>query len=190
MVRKAIVEQSARGGNGFGAADTSDDLIDMTPYEKAICNEAVFDALASLEIKTADTDMTKYEYVILDKSDVPEIKADSFGAFGHAANAEFAALGIPCRAVPYATKDVVKTPTKSGTSSKKTNELKIYRTGAEFDPSLYASRDGNRVNKEGKALLHEDYTDGQKLRADKFVNEVAMEEYKPATLVALGIATE
>ena len=205
MAKLTTVEVQKGGGGGFGAPDTSDNLEDMTNYEKALLYGKVeikegvfvhmFEALAQVKVMTKDTDKSKYEYVKMDASDIPDLTAKSMGAAGHAINSEFAALEIPFRAIPFASKDAVKVEktVKKGKnvgitkSVKETDCLKIYRTGEDFDVGLYATEDSGRENDKGEPLVYENYTVGQKLRADKWLAEVAVEEIDEKVLNAIGI---
>jgi len=216
------------GGGGFGQPDTSDNLDDMTNYEKAICNtikqkeagnKTIFELLSELVVmpKNATVEYKKkYKYVTLDASDIEDLNAASMGAAGHGTNSEFAALGIPFRAVPFAsigapkvtkiygakTKDVKKVGKEHNVTE--TDCLKIYRTGAEFDPALYAVKGGDegspyemfgqRVSTKGKnkgeVLVYENFTIGQGLRADKWLSEVAAEKIDKKVLAKIGIEVD
>ena len=186
------------GAGGFGAPDTSDDLADMTIYEKAILKPKIFEMLASLKV-FEDKAKETYQYLVLDRNDIPDLTAKSMGAAGHAINSEFAALEIPFRAVPFASKEApkVKKTVKRGKnlgkeqSVKETDCLKIYRTGKDFDSSLYAVEGWNKNSKKsGEELVYESYTEGQKLRADKWLSEVATEEIDEKDLNVIGITVE
>lgn len=216
------------GGGGFGAPDVSDDLKDMTNYEKAICNtirqkeagnKTIFELLSELVVmpKNATVEYRKkYKYVTLDASDIEDMNAASMGAAGHGVNSEFAALGIPFRAVPFASKDAPKVTKTYGVNAKdaskvgkehdvtETDCLKIYRTGAEFDPALYAVKGGDegspykmfgqRVSTKGKnageILVYETFTFGQGLRADGWLIEVAVEKIDKKVLAKIGLEVE
>ena len=196
MAKLSTVEVQKGGGGGFGAPDTSDNLEDMTNYEQAILRADIFEMIAELEIRGDDVESkNKYTYLVLDASDIPDLTAKSMGAAGHAINSEFAALEIPFRAIPFASKDAVKVEKtvkkgkKVGTtkSVKETDCLKIYRTGEDFDAGLYATEESGRENDKGEPLVYENYTVGQKLRADKWLAEVATEEVDEKVLNAIGI---
>ena len=214
------------GGGGFGEADTSDNLADMGNYEEAILNvkkqpdgRTIWEMLADLKVldfKNASAGEKKtYRYVTLDETDIRDFEAASFGAAGHGVNSEFAAIGIPFRAVPFATKDaesVEKAYTaKSGVdkvgkshSVTETNSVKIYRTSDEFDPTLYAVRGGedgtpyemfgSRVSTKGKnkgeILVYENFTIGQSLRATKWLETVGVKSVGKKVLKAVGIEVE
>lgn len=198
MAKLATVEVQKGGGGGFGAPDTSDNLEDMTNYEKAILRVDIFEMLAQLKVMEEGIDKSKYQYLVLTGEDIVDMKAASMGAAGHAINSEFAALEIPFRAIPFASKDAVKVEKtvkrgeKVGTtkSIKETNSIKIYRTGADFDSGLYATKESGRENNEGEALVYENFTVGQKLRADKWLSEVAAEEVDKKALKAIGIEVQ
>ena len=196
------------GGVGGGAQDVSDDMAKMTNYERAICNltkqpggKTLWEMFGQLLVfEKGKTDPKKYKYTILEPSDIPDMTAKSVGAAGHAINGEFAAMRVPLRAVPFSSEDAPV----DAEGKKQTDCLKIYRTGVEFNPSLYAIRGGEegsvyhgfglRVATKGKnvgqVLKYEDFTVGQKLRADKWLAEVAAEEVDPAILEDLGIHIE
>ena len=196
MAKLSTVEVQKGGGGGFGAPDTSDNLDDMTNYEKAILRADIFEMLAELEILPEKREDRKdYVYLRLDATDIPDLTAKSMGAAGHAINSEFAALEIPYRAIPFASKDAVKVEKtvkrgdKVGTtkSVKETDSIKIYRTGQDFDAGLYATEESGRENTSGEPLIYENFTVGQKLRADKWLSEVATEEIDEKVLNAMGI---
>jgi len=211
MVKMELGEEIQKGnvgGGGFGAADTSDDLADMTNYEKAICNlkkqpngKTLWEMFGQLLVfEKGVTDAKKYKYVILEPSDIPDMTAKSVGAAGHAINGSFGGMRVPLRAVPFSSEDA---PVDED-GKKQTDCLKIYRTGVEFDPSLYAIRGGEkgsiyegfglRVATKGKnlgqVLKYEDFTVGQKLRGNKWLAEVASTEVDSAILEDLGIHIE
>jgi len=195
MAKLTTVEVQKGGGGGFGAPDTSDNLEDMTNYEQAILRADIFEMISKLKVMDDKTDKSKYQYLVLDATDIPDLTAKSMGAAGHAVNSEFVALEIPYRAIPFASKDAVKVEKtvkrgdKVGTtkSVKETDCLKIYRTGTDFDAGLYATKDSGRENDKGEPLVYENYTVGQKLRADKWLAEVAVEEIDEKVLNAIGI---
>jgi len=195
MAKLSTVEVQKGGGGGFGAPDTSDNLEDMTNYEQAILKPEIFEMLASLKVMESGTDKSKYQYLVLDATDIPDLTAKSMGAAGHATNSEFAALEIPYRAIPFASKDAVKVEktVKKGKnvgttkSVKETDCLKIYRTGEDFDAGLYATEESGRENDKGEPLVYENFTVGQKLRADRWLAEVAVEEIDEKVLNAIGI---
>lgn len=218
--------QKGAGGGGFGEADTSDDLSQMGNYEEAILNVkkqpngmTIWEMLAELKVldfKNATAQERKdYQYLTLDETDIRDLKAASFGAAGHGVNSEFAAIGIPFRAVPFASKEAkaVEKPytVKAGADKvgkthnvTETDSVKIYRTGEEFDPSLYAVKGGEegtpyemfgqRVSTKGKnkgqVLVYENFTIGQSLRADKWLETVGVKSVGKKTLKAVGIEVE
>jgi len=206
MAKLGIVPTQKGGGGGFGAADTSDDLVDMTNYEKAILKPEIFKMLGQLTVIPADKKARKdYVYLKLDASDIPDLTAASMGAAGHAINSEFAALRMPFRAIPYSSEDAVKVEKvakrgKNAGKAKKVKEtdcLKIYRTGDEFDPALYAVDGGDegsiyeefglKTNDEEVVLTYENFTVGQKLRADKWLGETDID---PVLLEDMGIVLQ
>lgn len=228
MVKLAIggdIQTGNVGGNGFGMPDTSDNLSDMTNYEKAITSAKfkdgkgkerfVFELLADLKVMTDSTDKKKYTYLTLEKADIKDFNAKSMGAAGHGVNSEFAALRIPFRAVPFASKDAVKVTKKYSAKAPadkvgkehdmtETDQLKIYRTGDEFQPELYAVKGGDegsvyedfgqRVSTKGKnqgdVLVYETFTIGQELRANKWLSEVASVEINEEILEKIGVIVE
>ena len=204
MAKLTTVEVQKGGGGGGGVADTSDNLEDMTNYEKAILKPEIFKMLGQLLVMEEGTDKSKYVYLKLDASDIPDLTAASMGAAGHAINSEFAALRIPFRAIPYASEDAKKVEKVANRGKnagktktvKETNCLKIYRTGTEFDPALYAVAGGEegayeefglKTNDEDVVLTYENFTVGQKLRADKWLG---VSEVDPVLLEDMGIVLE
>lgn len=180
MAKLMNVEVQKGGGAGFGAPDVSDDLADMRNYEAAINEVEIFKMLAQLKVMTPETDRSKYEYLVLTVEDIEDFDAKSMGAAGHGINSQFAALQAPYRAIPFADKTVqVETRiAKKGkrigeeVKGKQTNCIKIYRTGAEFDSSLYAVEGWGKTNNIGEELTYESFTKGQELRAEKFLQTI------------------
>ncbi|MFZ2252948.1 MAG: hypothetical protein WAW13_02100 [Minisyncoccia bacterium] len=183
MAKLETVEVKAGGGGGFGEADTSDDLRDMGNYESAIMNEEIFKMMAKLKVFDVGGDRTyrsNYQYLTLDKTDIEDLKAESMGAAGHGINSQFACIGTPFRAIPFSdsTVEVVERIVTKGKrmgktiKEKKTNSIKIYRTGTEFDDSLYAVKGWGNVNKDGEELVYENFTKGQELRAAKILADM------------------
>lgn len=180
MAKLMNVEVQAKGGAGFGTPDVSDNLADMGNYEAVINNEVILGMMAQLKVMTPETDRSKYQYLVLDASDIEDFDAKSMGAAGHGINSQFAVLGAPYRAIPFADKTVlVETRiAKKGKNKdkevkgKQTNCIKIFRTGAEFDSSLYAVAGWGKENDKGEELTYESYTKGQELRAEKFIADV------------------
>lgn len=193
MAKLLTVETAPRGGGGFGAPDVSDDLNDMGNYEAAINKKEIFEMLAQLKVMEKDTDRSKYQFLVLDVNDIEDFDAKSMGAAGHGINSQFAVLNGPYRAIPYADKTVqVETRiAKKGkhagkeVKGKQTNCIKIYRTGEEFDSSLYAVEGWGKTNDKGEELTYESYTKGQELRAEKFLATISTKLLK-----AVGIAVE
>lgn len=194
MAKLREVETKVGGGAGFGAPDSSDDLSKMGNYEKAIMNADIFKMLAQLKVRPTDAEgIKKYQYLVLDETDIADLEATSFGAAGHKVNSQFACLGAPYRAIPFADENaqVVEREVTKGKhvgkmkKEKKTNSLKIYRTGEAFDSSLYAVAGWGKTNDAGEELVYESYTEGQEKRAAKVVAGM------DAKLVAkVGIETE
>ncbi len=180
MAKLMNVETQKGGGGGFGAPDVSDNLADMGNYEACINNEVILGMMAQLKVMTPDTNRSEYKYLVLDVNDIEDFDAKSMGAAGHGINSQFAALGAPYRAIPFADK-TVKVETriaKKGkhegkeVKGKQTNCIKIFRTGKEFDSSLYAVEGWGKVNDDGNELTYESFTKGQELRAEKFLQEI------------------
>jgi hypothetical protein len=198
MAKGKDVQTGNVGREGFGAPDVSDNLDDMTNYEQAILKPEIFEMLAELKVMTKDTDKAEYQYLVLTAEDIDDLKASSMGAAGHATNSEFAALQIPYRAIPFASKDAEKVTkvAKRGKdagkekSVKETDSIKIFRAGKDFDQSLYAVSGWGRTNDAGDELVYESYTVGQEKRADKWLREVAVEEIDEKVLKTIGIEVE
>jgi len=199
------------GGNFEG--DVSAELSDMRNYEKTLLETTykgadgkqhlVFELLADLEIFVKGVTKPKeYGYMVIEPEDFVDMEADSTGSAGHALNSEFAAMRIPFRATPFSSKDATKKSSindDGDEGAKQTDSIKIERVSEEFDEKLYAVPEcddgfGLKVSKKGKnagnVLVHEKYTVGQKLRAEKWITEVAVEEIDAEILSKIGIEVE
>ncbi len=177
MVKQATLKPALRVG-GAGVSKTAEDFMGTYAYQ-ILTDKATLEVMAKLPISE---DGLVAAIVTMEELEAAGYKGKTVGSALQRFNSVFACgTRIPYKAMSANSKrvDDIETVHKE--------VLKIYRTGAKFNPDLYSTTEAGHISKkDNEVIAHEDAPDGLVEAIHNWIREDA-QEWDVNFLKALGL---